>query len=53
MSDERKRDEEELGFEIEDDSDTQAQNEDTEGLSREQAADLLKNFNSIFDNEDS
>jgi hypothetical protein len=54
MTDEKKRDaEEDFGFEIENDADTQENAPEDEGLSREEAANLLKNFNAIFDEDDS
>lgn len=51
MSDQNKPNEDEFGFEIEKDS-ANGGAESEEGLSREEAANLLNNFNAIFDDDD-
>lgn len=52
MSDEKRRDEDDFGFEIENRAGKPEESGDAQGLSREDAADILKNFNAIFDDEE-
>ncbi|WP_153305597.1 hypothetical protein [Oceanidesulfovibrio indonesiensis] len=52
MSDSVTRNGDDFGFEIENRTEKPEAAGDEEGLSREDTADILKNFNAIFDNEE-